>query len=117
MPQAVSIGLVFDYGHGYCRSVLRGIRRYAESKPQWTLFSIMPNLRAVEALAKLPPEGMITWVFQQSMLDVLKDLKRPWVSVCGIPPDDGTPRVGLNDFLVGQLAASHLLDLGLKRFG
>jgi LacI family transcriptional regulator len=43
--------------------------------------------------------------------------ERPWVSVCGVGPDQGIPRVGPDDYLMGQLAANHLLDCGLQQFG
>jgi LacI family transcriptional regulator len=116
MPPTASIGLIFDYSQGYCRSVLRGITRYAESKPHWTLIPTLSEARSVQALAKSPLQGLISWVFKKATLESLRNLRRPWVSVCGVLPDDDTPRVGTNDFLVGQLAATHLLDLGLKRF-
>jgi LacI family transcriptional regulator len=117
MTPLVSIGLVLDYSDGRCRGMLRGIKQYAEARPHWTLVPIGAELRAVAALAKSPPQGLITWAFRKATLDALKRLGLPWVSVCGIAPDDGTPRVGPDDYQTGELAASHLLDLGLKHFG
>src|SRR5262249_10187937 len=117
MTPLVSIGLVFDYTDGQCRGMLRGIKQYAEARPHWTLVPTSAELRAVAALAKSPPRGLITWVFRKATLDALKRLALPWVSVCGVASDDGTPRVGPDDSLTGELAASHLLDLGLKHFG
>jgi LacI family transcriptional regulator len=117
MPTRAVIGLIFDYSIGHCRSVLRGIKHFAESRPHWTMMPIISSPRSVKALAKLQPQGLISWVFQKSTLEALKGLGLPWVSVCAVAPDDGTPRVGPNDFLIGQLMANHLLDLGLKQFG
>jgi LacI family transcriptional regulator len=51
------------------------------------------------------------------MREALKRLGLPWVNVCGVVPDDGAPRVGVDDFLTGESAANHLLEQGLKHFG
>jgi hypothetical protein len=88
MPPAAPIGLVFDYSEGYCRGVVRGIKRYAESKPDWALLPIDAEPGAVEALAKLPPQGLIAWAYQGPILDALKGLRHPWINVCGVPPED-----------------------------
>jgi LacI family transcriptional regulator len=116
MNPIASIGLVFDTSRGYCRGVLQGIKHYAESRPDWVLIPISSEPRSIHALEKSPPQGLIGWVHTKSTRNALMRLKRPWVNVCGILPDDGTPRVGTDDYLVGQLAATHLIDLGLKEF-
>jgi LacI family transcriptional regulator len=97
--------------------VLRGIKHYAESRPDWVLIPLDAELQAIQALAESSPEGLIAWAFTNSVMQAVTRLRRPWVNVCGVLPDDGTPRVGTDDFLVGKVAATHLLDLGLKQFG
>jgi LacI family transcriptional regulator len=116
MPSTASIGLVLEYDIGYCRSVLHGIKRYAESRPHWVLIPTSSEMRAVQDLANLRPQGIINYGGSKAALEILRNLRRPRVRVGGGEPDDGTPRVGPNDFLIGQLAATHLLDLGLKKF-
>lgn len=113
----VHIGLVFDYSTGYCRGVLRGVKRYAETRPNWVLMPVVPDARAIRMLSKVKPDGLITWVFRPSLLAILGSLRSPWVSVCGVAPESVVPRVGPDDALIGQLAATHLLDRGLRHFG
>lgn len=117
MPRNIHIGLVFDYGTRYCRGVLRGIKQYAAAVPHWVLIPVAANLPAVRALAKFPIDGLISWVYRRSVVEMVSEMKRPWVSVCGVDPDQDVPRVGPDDFLMGQKAANHLLDCGLRQFG
>ena len=35
----IHIGLVFDYSLQYCRGVLRGVKRYAQTRPDWVFLS------------------------------------------------------------------------------
>jgi LacI family transcriptional regulator len=111
------IGLVFDYGTGYCRGVLRGIKQYAVARPHWVLIPAVATQRAVRGLANLNIDGLITWVFRSSVDEMVSAMKKPCVTVCGVMPDRNSPRVGPDDFLMGQLAAKHLLDCGIRHFG
>jgi len=116
MARNVHIGLIFDYDTGYCRGVLRGIKQYAEAMPHWVLIPVVADSRAVRALGKLNVDGLISWLFRSSIAAMASAFERPWVSVCGVAPDQKIPRVGPDDFLMGQLAALHLLDCGIRRF-
>lgn len=113
----VHIGLVFDYSTSYCRGVLRGIKQYAEARQNWVLMPVVSDARAIRMLAKVKPDGVITWVFRKALIEILSSLRVPWVSVCGVLPDLGVPRVGPDDILIGQMAATHLLDRGIRHFG
>jgi LacI family transcriptional regulator len=117
MLRPVHIGLVFDYSVGYCRGVLRGIKKYAEARPHWVLVPIVADARAIRTLAKARPDGLITYVYRQPIIELLSGMRKPWVSVCGVLPDFGVPRVGTDDELMGGRAATHLLDRGIRHFG
>src|SRR5689334_4172521 len=108
MQRLFYIGLIFDYGTGYCRSVLRGIKRYAEAIPHWVLVPVVPEPRAIRTFAKLNPDGLITYVYKKCVSESLAGIPKPRVNVCGIKPDPGIPLVGPDDIQVGQLAAAHL---------
>ena len=112
----IRIGLIFDYDTGYCRGVLKGIKQYAEAMRHWVLMPVIADPRAVRALGKLKVDGLISWLFRSSIAALASALERPWVSVCGVVPDEQIPRVGPDDFLMGQLAAEHLLGCGIRRF-
>lgn len=116
MSPKLHIGLVFDYDTGYCRGVLRGIKQYAEAMPEWVLVPVVGDLRAVRALGRLNVDGLISWLFREAVAAQVRKLERPWISVCGVVPDEAIPRVGPDDFLMGRIAAEHLLGCGLRRF-
>lgn len=121
-PESVTIrtahiGLMFDNGTSYCRGVLRGIKRYAASRSEWVLLPFVPEARTLRTLEKFGIDGLITWVYDSALVERLMGQPRPWVSVCGVTPDRGVPRVGPDDGAIGRLAASHLLDCGLRQFG
>jgi LacI family transcriptional regulator len=114
MSRRRHIGLVFDFGTGYCRGVLRGIKQYAEAKPEWILMPVVPEPGAIRALARLGPEGLIAYGFREAIVGAVSRFGKPWVNVSGVLPDRGVPRVGTDDVRVGELAARHLLDCGLR---
>ncbi|QEH35171.1 Xylose operon regulatory protein [Aquisphaera giovannonii] len=111
------IGLVFGYGLGYYRDILRGIRLFAASRPGWLLTPIAPEPVAVQSLRLLEPDGFIAQIFDPELARSLQGLGRPLVNVSGVLPELRVPRVGVDHEAVGRMAAEHLLDRGLRRFG
>lgn len=116
MSRNAHIGLIFHYDTGYCRGVLRGIKQYAEAMRHWVLIPVVADPRAVRALRKFQVDGLISWLFRAPVAAAARALECPWVSVCGVAPDDEVPRVGPDDFMMGQLAAEHLLGCGFRQF-
>src|SRR5262249_6818577 len=114
-PATVRIGLVMSYALAYCRGVLRGIRAYAQGKPGWVLMPVPPEPEAVGALRRYRPAGVIAYACSPELAEAVRGLGRPWVNVSGVLPDE-SPRVGVDDLLVGELAAQHLLERGLRHF-
>jgi LacI family transcriptional regulator len=119
MSQPIRVGLVLRSDQEYCRSILRGIREYAEARPRWVLLPCASEPEAVEALRALRPRGLIAHAVSEPLAAALTRLGRPLVNVSGaLPEGEGAmPRVGPDDDLVGQAAARHLLDQGLPHFG
>jgi LacI family transcriptional regulator len=59
---------------------------------------------------------VIAHIFERRFARTLSALRRPVINVCGIMPQLSFPRVGIDDRLVGELAARHFLDRGLRSF-
>ncbi len=116
MPQNTIVGLVFPYNLGYCRGILRGIRQFAETQPAWSCMLVGPEAGSVRSLMRLRPAGLIAFVFKRSLGRTLRRAHCPLVNVCGVLPDTGMARVGLDDAAAGRLAATHLLEHGLRHF-
>jgi LacI family transcriptional regulator len=117
MKHSIRIGLVMSYGLDFYRDILRGIKAFAETRPHWVFTPIAPEPRAVRAMRPLRHHGMIAHIFNRELADALIEARMPVVNVSGVLPDLPVPRVGVDHFAVGRLAAEHLLDRGLRHFG
>lgn len=111
------IGLVFTHGIAHYRDILRGIRRYVEARPQWRFTSIVPEQQPRRVLSRLRPDGLIAPVNTELLVRTLSSWRRPVVNVAAVFPGLPFPRVGVDNARVGQLAAAHLLERGLRQFG
>lgn len=116
MPQSLRIGLVFNYSLSYCRAILRGIKRYAQARPNWIFAPIEPDARGLRLLKSLRPAGVIAHIYTSRLASALEDLRLPLVNVCGVLSNLSIPRVGLDDTAIGHAAAGHFFDRGLRHF-
>ena len=112
----IRIGLVLDYSLGYCRAVLRGIKSFAEARPNWLLTLVPPEPMALDRLRALRPDGLIAYIFSSALAGRLVRLDRPLINISAIIPDLPVPRVVVDDQMLGTMAAAHLLDRGLLHF-
>jgi LacI family transcriptional regulator len=116
------IGLVFNATLGCCRDMLRGIRRYAENKPDWLFAPVAPTASGLGVLRRLQPDGLIAQIFNPSLAKNLTAFRRPIVNaasyhVSPVLRKRRIPRVGADNEQIGRLAATYLLDRGLHNFG
>jgi LacI family transcriptional regulator len=116
MPKLTTIGLMLPSGLAHCRGVLRGVRRFAETKPGWAFVQADADVRAVADLRKLRPAGLIAYVCARPLAAALRRFAGPVVNVCGALSDLPFPAVGIDNAAVGRAAAEHLLERGLKHF-
>ena len=117
MAQPIRIGLVFHSGMAYSRGVLRGIKQYALTQPRWVLVPIEVDTVTPTVLRALHPAGLIALVSNSALAEALSDSGKPLVNVSRILPDQPFPRVSVDHFQVGRLAAAHLRERGLSQFG
>jgi LacI family transcriptional regulator len=116
MAPFLRIGLVFSPGLAYCRGILRGIKRYAEARPDWLFLPLAPGRQALRRLRAARPSGVIAHIYSAELAEALPRLGVPVVNVCGVFDGLPVPRVGVDDDRCGRLAAEHLLDRGLRHF-
>lgn len=113
----IRICLVLSPSLDHCRRILRGIKEYAEMKPDWILLPLAPDPHAVRELAALKPAGIVAHLYSAKVAERLRALRRPMVNVSSVLADLPLPRVGVDDEEVGRLAALHLLERGFTSFG
>ena len=112
----VPVALIFDYHLGYARGVLRGIKEYAQSRPDWVLLPLDTERVTRELLAAAHPAGIIASVLTEGLARLLLEVRQPIVNVASVLPGLTFPRVGVDHRLVGRAAAEHLRHCGLQHF-
>ena len=117
MSRVYRIGLVFGFGLGFYRDILRGIKIHAETRTNWLFTPISPEPRGMVGLRRLGLDGLIAHVSNASMARTLLRLELPVVNVSGVLPELPFARVMVDHEAVGRMAAEHLLDRGLRHFG
>ena len=114
---SIRIGLVVTYSLDYCRGILRGVKRYAEAKPEWMFVPIEPDPDGLRLLQEVRPAGVIAHLYDRALAAALLQLERPLVNVSGVLDDLPVCRIGPDDLAVGRMAAAHFLDRGFRSFG
>jgi LacI family transcriptional regulator len=117
MTKPVRIGLAVLHSYAFDRGILRGIARYAESKPAWVFTSVVPEQQPWQALGRFRPAGLIASVYSNELVRVLSGWCGPVVDVYAVLPGLRFPNVRVDNEPVGRLAAAHFLERGLRQFG
>lgn len=117
MLKSVRIGLAINRNYGYYRSVLRGIVRFAETKPEWLFSSIIFDEWSLTGSVRTKAAGLIASIQSPEVAKLLVRSRRPIVNVSVVLPELKYPRVGVDNAIVGRQAADHFLERGLAHFG
>jgi len=121
-PKTRKVALLYPASVPWIARCLDGIRRYAREQGGWHLFSSPPTLRGAEESA-LTLGSMRGWkgdaiIAVSNNERELRNAKRMGIPVVnlagGLPRSFGVPRVMVNHFQAGRLAADHLLERGLR---
>lgn len=112
------IGLLIPHGYSYYRRVLRGIRRYAETRPGWRFSYIELTRPRLAGRIGHALDALLAAVNTPQLARSLGPWRKPVVSVSAVLlPPAPYPWVGVDNSTVGQLVADHFLDRGLRHFG
>lgn len=112
----IRIGLVFGYELGFYRDILHGIKSFAAQRPHWVFTPLTADRRELESPAARSQDGFIAHIFTPVVGEVLRKRRRPVVNVSGVLPELPFPRVVIDHEAVGRMAATHLLERGLRHF-
>jgi LacI family transcriptional regulator len=117
-PPSRHVALLIGTSGAYARGLLRGIARFNREGGNWLTYhwphglhtSVPPWLR------RWPGDGIIARVGTRRLANGLARLGVPIVNLRSAILDLPLPRVGPDNTAVAQLAAEHLLALGLTDF-
>ena len=110
------IGFAVHRSATFDRDILRGIARYAASKPNWVFSSVIPQRRLWRSRSTPRLAGLIASVSTKAIAHALSSFRRPLVNVTAVLPHLRYPTVRIDNTLVGELAATHFLERGLRHF-
>lgn len=100
---------------GFIQGVQVGIARYFAEHPEWTWTRQFPLPSQIARLGVDHYDGVIAYA-ELAYLPQLKRMGVPVVNVSNSRDDYDLPAVFSDDAAVGQMAARHLSDLGLRHF-
>jgi LacI family transcriptional regulator len=113
------IALLVETSLASGRDILTGISRYVRENATWSLYHEAHGLTdALPSWLKAwRGDGIIARVQNPEMAEVIRSTGAPVVDVLGVASGTAFPLVHVNNRAIGQLAAQHLRDRGLRRFG
>ncbi len=120
--QAKRVALAFPVTLSWAAAVADGVAEYARQQGGWDFTTSPPTLPQADELALTiyslrdwPGDGVIAILSDAAESRAARRLKVPVVSVGGSLRDCGLPEVKVDPYAVGQVAAEHLLTIGLRR--
>ncbi|MGJ8677246.1 MAG: substrate-binding domain-containing protein [Akkermansiaceae bacterium] len=93
------------------REILRGISRYLDERPDWSVFQHVGPLGVMEpaSIEHWEGDGIIARINDQKMLDLITSKNLPVIDILGNVESSPFPVFKTNDVLVGQTVAEHFL--------
>src|SRR6476469_6531577 len=113
------VALLIETSGSYGRGLLRGVARYNRERGNWSTY-FQPH-----GLGAPPPQWLKIWkgdgvlarVEDKQMAETLRKTGVPVVNLRGKDPALKFPYVGLDHEKIARLAATHLMERGIKHFG
>ena len=121
-PKTHRIALLFDANQAFAREVIGGIAGYLSSRrTSWELFIEDDFRLRLSSLARWQGDGIIAHVDDPAVAEALADSPVPVVAVGGSYANEADypanlPYVATDNAKLVNLAYTHLIDVGLRRF-
>jgi LacI family transcriptional regulator len=116
VSQRPVVAIIVDGTTGYGRSIFRGAMRYANAQRRWIIHSELRRL--VSGKMTWPRcDGVIVAGVTVELLPAIRRRTKYFIHCSAAADTRFGPVVCLDDVEAGRLAAAHLLDCRLERFG
>jgi LacI family transcriptional regulator len=116
------VALTYPVSVPWMAMVFRGATDYAREHGGWDFVTSPPTLSGSEELALTmyslkgwPGDGVIAAISDPAEAEAAGRLKIPVVNIAGGLRECALPRVAVDHYAVGRMAAEHLLECGLRR--
>lgn len=110
------VGLVLPHSYSYYRRILRGIAHFAEARPHWRFVSVAPEIGPAARDMLRSVDAAIVGIASRRWCDFLLDTRARIVNIDCIEPGLPVCRVGVDNLLIGQMAAQHFVERGIQSF-
>ncbi len=118
MKSTPKVALLVETSNSYARELLHGVRAWVRENGPWSI-RLTEQGRGADVPAWLrhwDGDGVIARVENQQIAQVLRGTGLPVIDVSAALPRLVFPRVATDAEGAARIAATHLLDRGLKRF-
>lgn len=117
--KAKRIAVIIEGRVAYERNVLLGIRDQAARQPDWLMRLEMPGRQVRRFLAAWRPDGILFQAagLSPGALRSVTESRCPKIHVSDSRQTVAAPGVGLDNRIIGRLAADHLWERGFRHFG
>jgi LacI family transcriptional regulator len=117
MKRLVRVGLLVNHCYSFYRGVLQGIRAFSDLHPDWMFMPLREDRGKLMWYGPEPPDGILASVHTPQLAKAVRNWRGPLVNVSSVLPNLPWPRVVPDGAQIAQMAAEHLLQLGLRNFG
>lgn len=121
-PHTRHIAIAYPVAVPWMALFVRGVVAYADRRGGWTLTTSPPTITgsdeyalSVESLRGWPGDGAIAAIGSRAEARMAKSLGFPVVNLAATVEHVGLPRVMVDHYTMGRMAAEHLLERGLRR--
>ncbi|HCD32524.1 MAG TPA: hypothetical protein DER01_08945 [Phycisphaerales bacterium] len=109
--------MVLTSSTSFGRRILRGVSTYVRPTRSWVMqIGTIHQPEYIHKLRQWNPDGIIAHLGSEQMVNTFKQWGVPLVNVSNATRQNDPPHVGIDDFAVGEMAARHLIEKGLKHF-
>ena len=117
MPKRIAV--IIEGRVAYERSVLLGIRDFTAGRPDWILRLELPGRQVRRFLKEWKPDGILFQAagLTTASIEAIVGSRIPAIQVSDSRHSVSAPSVGLDNRIIGQVAAEYLSDRGFERFG
>ncbi len=120
-PSALRIAIIHPVSAPWVARIMDGIHQYAQEHGGWHIFLIPPSaygaeksIRSLRSMQGWRGDGMLVATNNPDDLRYAKRQGIPTVNLAsGLQDRHGIPRVSVDNYAAGRLAAEHLLERGL----
>lgn len=113
------VALLVESSRAYGRGLLRGVAAYVQQHGPWSIYFQPQGLEQVPPswLAKWQGDGILARIDNRRMAEAVQRANVPVIDVRGALADIKVPLVGVDNAAIIELAVSHFIERGYRRFG